>query len=47
MCHTLLAAAPTDARCVGVGVAVCGLVTADTGVVRFAPNLGWIDVTTG
>ena len=27
-----------------MGVAVCGLVRAETGVVRFAPNLGWIDV---
>jgi predicted NBD/HSP70 family sugar kinase len=43
MCQKLLAAAPFDARCVGVGIAVCGLVTADTGMVRFAPNLGWID----
>jgi predicted NBD/HSP70 family sugar kinase len=40
----LSAAAPCEARCVGLGVAVCGLVSAGEGVVRFAPNLGWIDV---
>lgn len=36
--------APLDAVCVGVGVAVPGLVAADGGVVRFAPNLGWKDL---
>lgn len=44
MVQQLLAVAPCGARCVGVGVAVCGLVSAETGVVRFAPNLGWVDV---
>lgn len=32
------------ARPVGVAIAVPGLVEADTGVVRAAPNLGWTDV---
>jgi predicted NBD/HSP70 family sugar kinase len=41
---TLLADAPEHARCVGVGVGVCGVVSTDDGVVRFAPNLGWVDV---
>ncbi|MGZ6825654.1 MAG: ROK family protein [Mycobacteriales bacterium] len=40
----LLADAPADAVCVGVGVGVCGVVSTDDGVVRFAPNLGWVDV---
>ncbi len=43
----LIAGAPADARCVGVGVAVCGLVSAEARVVRLAPNLGWIDVPLG
>lgn len=33
-CHT---------RCLGVGVAVPGAVRAEDGLVRFAPNLGWVD----
>ena len=43
----LLRAAPEGAMCVGIGVGVCGLVGSETGVVRFAPNLGWIDVPLG
>ena len=30
-------------RCLGVGVAVPGAVRASDGLVRFAPNLGWVD----
>jgi predicted NBD/HSP70 family sugar kinase len=41
---SLLADTPPDARCVGIGVGVCGGVSPEDGVVRFAPNLGWIDV---
>ena len=40
----VLSEAPPDARCVGIGVGVCGVVSADDGLVRFAPNLGWVDV---
>lgn len=40
----LLDGALPDARCVGIGVGVCGVVSDDDGVVRFAPNLGWVDV---
>lgn len=36
--------APPGTVCVGVGVAVPGLVAADGGVVRSAPNLGWTDL---
>ena len=42
--RSLLAAAPPGGRCVGIGVGVCGAVSTDDGVVRFAPNLGWVDV---
>ena len=42
MVEDVLAAAP-GVRCLGIGVAVPGAVRASDGVVRFAPNLGWID----
>jgi predicted NBD/HSP70 family sugar kinase len=37
-------AAPPGAVCVGIGIGVCGVVSSGDGVVRFAPNLGWVDV---
>ncbi|MCW2613376.1 MAG: hypothetical protein JWN08_370 [Frankiales bacterium] len=40
----LLAGAPESGVCVGIGVGVCGVVSSDDGLVRFAPNLGWVDV---
>ena len=40
----VLAQAGPPGVCVGLGVAVCGVVSAEDGVVRFAPNLGWVDV---
>lgn len=42
--QALLDSAPADAVCVGIGVGVCGVVSTDEGTVRFAPNLGWVDV---
>jgi predicted NBD/HSP70 family sugar kinase len=45
--RTLIDATPADSRCVGIGVGVCGVVSDDDGVVRFAPNLGWVDVPFG
>jgi predicted NBD/HSP70 family sugar kinase len=42
MCDDLLAS--STGRCIGVGVSVSGTVRADDGMVRFAPNLGWVDV---
>jgi predicted NBD/HSP70 family sugar kinase len=39
--------APADAVCIGMGVGVAGVVGADDGSVRFAPNLGWEDVPLG
>lgn len=44
LARALLDAAPPDAVCVGIGVGVCGVVGAEDGLVRFAPNLGWVDV---
>lgn len=42
--RALLADAPPAGRCVGIGVGVCGVISSTDGVVRFAPNLGWVDV---
>jgi predicted NBD/HSP70 family sugar kinase len=39
--------APHGARCVGVGVAVPGVVRHSDGLVRFAPNMGWVDLPFG
>jgi predicted NBD/HSP70 family sugar kinase len=44
VCHELLGSAPPHAVMVGVGVGVPGLVRQPDGLVRFAPNLGWVDV---
>lgn len=33
--------------CVGAGVAFCGMVTEADGVVRYGPNIGWLDVPFG
>jgi glucokinase len=43
MVQTLKEEGPASAP-VGVGVGVAGQISADTGVVRFSPNLGWRDV---
>jgi predicted NBD/HSP70 family sugar kinase len=42
MIEDSLAAVPTK-RCLGVGVAVPGAVRTGDGLVRFAPNLGWVE----
>jgi predicted NBD/HSP70 family sugar kinase len=42
--RALLEGAPADGVCVGIGIGVCGVVSTDEGTVRFAPNLGWVDV---
>ena len=47
VCHELLMEAPKGAVQVGVGVGVPGLVRQPDGLVRFAPNLGWVDVPLG
>jgi predicted NBD/HSP70 family sugar kinase len=41
MCEELLAASPSHV--LGMGVSVPGVVRADDGLIRFAPNLGWVD----
>ncbi|WBB66454.1 ROK family transcriptional regulator [Micromonospora sp. WMMD812] len=40
-------AVPADAVCVGTGVAVCGMVRRDDGLVRLAPTTGWVDEPIG
>ena len=47
VCHGLLRCAPIGASMIGVGVGVPGLVRQPDGLVRFAPNLGWVDVPLG
>lgn len=42
MVEEVLGDAP-GVRCLGIGVAVPGAVRAGDGLVRFAPNLGWVD----
>ncbi|WP_436763504.1 ROK family transcriptional regulator [Streptosporangium sp. V21-05] len=40
-------AAPSDAVCVGVGAAYCGMIRPGDGMVRFGPNMGWVDQAFG
>ncbi len=42
--RSMLKTSGEDARLVGIGIAVPGVVTNAAGMVRFAPNLGWTDV---
>ena len=42
--RTMLTSVSDDARLVGIGLAVPGVVTDSAGLVRFAPNLGWSDL---
>jgi predicted NBD/HSP70 family sugar kinase len=46
-CRKLRAAAPSGARCVGVGLSVPGVIRREDGLLRFAPNLGWVDLPLG
>jgi predicted NBD/HSP70 family sugar kinase len=45
--HEMRAGAPADARYVGTGVAVAGMVRRDDGVVRLAPTIGWVEEPVG
>jgi len=45
--RSVLAGAAPDSVCVGIGAGVCGVVRHSDGLVRFAPNLGWVDVPFG
>jgi predicted NBD/HSP70 family sugar kinase len=47
LARAVLASAEPDSVCVGVGASVCGVVRHSDGLVRFAPNLGWVDVPFG
>ncbi|MEU8333619.1 ROK family protein [Micromonospora sp. NPDC048839] len=38
---------PRDAICVGAGVAVCGMVRRNDGLVRLGPTTGWVDEPIG
>jgi predicted NBD/HSP70 family sugar kinase len=46
-CGRLRAGAPEGARCMGVGLSVPGVIRHEDGLLRFAPNLGWIDLPLG
>jgi predicted NBD/HSP70 family sugar kinase len=45
--HRLRSAAPAGSRCVGAGLSVPGIVRHQDGLLRFAPNLGWVDLPLG
>ncbi|WP_454199396.1 ROK family protein [Nocardia sp. Marseille-Q1738] len=47
MARAMIDAAAADSVCVGVGVAFCGMVREEDGVVRYGPNIGWVDVAFG
>jgi predicted NBD/HSP70 family sugar kinase len=46
-CARLRESAPVGARCLGVGISVPGVVRHEDGLLRFAPNLGWVDLPLG
>jgi predicted NBD/HSP70 family sugar kinase len=46
-CARLRRGAPEGSRCMGVGLSVPGVVREEDGLLRFAPNLGWIDLPLG
>ncbi|TDC61137.1 ROK family protein [Micromonospora sp. KC207] len=43
----LYEAAPSEAVCVGVGASYCGMIRRADGMVRFGPDLGWVDQAFG
>jgi predicted NBD/HSP70 family sugar kinase len=45
--HDMRKAVPTDARYVGSGLAVAGMVRRADGVVRLAPTIGWVEEPVG
>jgi predicted NBD/HSP70 family sugar kinase len=40
-------AAPADSVCVGVGASYCGMIRPADGMVRFGPDMGWVDQAFG
>ncbi|GAA5064123.1 ROK family protein [Nocardia callitridis] len=47
MTRALIARAAPGSVCVGAGVAFCGMVRQEDGVVRYGPNIGWAEVPFG
>jgi predicted NBD/HSP70 family sugar kinase len=45
--HQLYRAAPAGSTCVGVGASYCGMIRPGDGMVRFGPDLGWVDQAFG
>ncbi|WP_433374527.1 ROK family protein [Actinoplanes sp. CA-142083] len=45
--HEMRVAVPDDARYVGTGVAVAGMVRRQDGMVRLAPTIGWVEEPVG
>ncbi|MEV5837045.1 ROK family protein [Nocardia sp. NPDC052112] len=47
LAETMIRESGPETVCVGVGVAFCGMVREEDGVVRYGPNIGWVDVPVG
>jgi predicted NBD/HSP70 family sugar kinase len=45
--HDMHSAVPDDARCIGGGLAIAGMVRREDGVVRLAPAIGWVEEPVG
>ncbi len=43
----LMDAAPPDSACVGVGASYCGMIRPGDGMVRYGPEMGWVDQAFG
>ncbi|BCJ40076.1 sugar kinase [Actinoplanes ianthinogenes] len=43
----LVDAAPPDSTCAGVGASYCGMIRPGDGMVRYGPELGWVDQAFG
>ena len=47
MAQQLIRKGRNDTICVGAGAAFCGIVRQEDGVIRYGPNIGWVDVPFG
>lgn len=45
--RSLHAAAPPESVCVGLGASYCGMIRPGDGMVRFGPDMGWVDQAFG
>ncbi|MBU2665315.1 ROK family transcriptional regulator [Actinoplanes bogorensis] len=45
--HELLSEAPAESVCVGVGASYCGMIRPGDGMVRYGPEMGWVDQAFG